>query len=83
LYADGRKHGLVLSSAPRGHAPLAGLIVVGVGASLAAMDLAVNVAFPSITDAFTLKTYSILWVVIRYVLTCSSLMLAFDNWWSV
>jgi MFS family permease len=50
--------------------------VVGLGASLAAMDLAVNVAFPSITAAFGLETRSIRWVVICYVLVYSSLMLA-------
>jgi MFS family permease len=56
--------------------PLAGLFVVGLGASLAAMDLAVNVALPSITAAFALETRSIRWVVVCYVLTYSSLMLA-------
>jgi hypothetical protein len=39
----------------------------------------VNVAFPSITDAFLLETRSIRWVVICYVLTYSSLMLAFGK----
>ena len=58
-----------MSSSPRGHTPLAGLVVVSLGASLAAMDLAVNVAFPSITDAFALETRSIRWVVICHVLT--------------
>ena len=41
-----RKHGRALSSGPSGRAPFSGLIVVSLGASLAAMDLAVNVAFP-------------------------------------
>ena len=50
------ERGTALTSSPRGHAPLAGLVVVSLGASLAAMDLAVNVAFPSITDAFALET---------------------------
>jgi len=68
-----------LSTGARRHAPLAGLFVVSLGASLATMDLAVNVAFPSITDAFTLETRSIRWVVISYVLTYSSLMLAFGR----
>jgi MFS family permease len=63
----------------RQYAPLAGLAVVGLGASLAAMDLAVNVAFPSITAAFGLETRSIRWVVICYVLTYSGLMLAFGR----
>ena len=43
------------------------------------MDLAVNVAFPSISAAFDLETRSIRWVVICYVLTYSSLMLAFGK----
>lgn len=53
--------------------------MVSLGASLATMDLAVNVAFPSITAAFALETRSIRWVVICYVLTYSSLMLAFGK----
>lgn len=53
--------------------------MVSLGASLATMDLAVNVAFPSITAAFELETRSIRWVVICYVLTYSSLMLAFGK----
>lgn len=64
---------------PPRHSPLAGLIVVCLGASLATMDLAVNVAFPSITATFALETRSIRWVVICYVLTYSSLMLAFGK----
>src|SRR5215510_7013100 len=58
---------------------IAGLAVVGLGASLAAMDLAVNVAFPSITAAFALKTEEIRWLVVSYVLTYASLMLAFGK----
>ena len=61
------------------YTPIAGLFVVSLGASLAVMDLAVNVAFPSITAAFSLETRSIRWVVICYVLTYSSLMLAFGR----
>ena len=59
--------------------PAAGLAVVGLGASLAAMDLAVNVAFPSVTAAFALQTDEIRWLVISYVLTYASLMLAFGR----
>src|SRR5688572_11496394 len=58
---------------------VAGLFVVSLGASLATMDLAVNVAFPSITDAFALETRSIRWVVICYVLTYCVLMLGFGK----
>jgi len=59
--------------------PFAGLAVVGLGASLAAMDLAVNVAFPSITAAFALQTQEIRWLVVCYVLTYASLMLVFGR----
>lgn len=59
--------------------PVAGLFVVSLGASLATMDIAVNVAFPSITDAFALETRAIRWVVICYVLTYCMLMLAFGK----
>jgi len=68
-----------LITGTRQYAPLAGLFVVSLGASLAAMDLAVNVAFPSISAAFALEMRSIRWVVICYVLTYSSLMLAFGK----
>lgn len=43
------------------------------------MDLAVNVAFPAITAAFALETPAIRWLVICYVLTYASLMLACGN----
>ena len=68
-----------MSSSSRRYAPLIGLFVVSLGASLATMDLAVNVAFPAITAAFELETRAIRWVVITYVLTYSSLMLAFGK----
>jgi MFS family permease len=61
------------------HRPLRGLFVVGLGASLAAMDLAVNVAFPAVTLQFGLEPALIRWLVISYVLTYASLMLAFGN----
>jgi len=59
--------------------PLAGLAVVGLGASLASMDVAVNVAFPAITAAFSLETRAIRWVVVYYVVTYACLMLAFGR----
>ena len=59
--------------------PFTGLLVVGLGASLAPLDLAVNVAFPAITAAFALETQAIRWVVAAYVLTYASLMLAFGK----
>ncbi len=64
------------SAAPR---PLAGLFVVVLGASLPTMDLAVNVAFPAITSAFALETRAIRWVIVCYVVTYASLMLAFGQ----
>lgn len=59
--------------------PLAGLAVVGLGASLASMDVAVNVAFPAITAAFSLETRAIRWIVVYYVVTYACLMLAFGR----
>ncbi len=56
-----------------------GLAVVGLGTSLTAFDVAVNVAFPAITDAFNLQTRDIQWVVVSYVLLYGSLMLAFGR----
>ena len=53
-----------------------GLLVVGFGTLLAPFDTAVNIAFPSITRAFELSLEDIRWVVIAYVLTYASLMLA-------
>ena len=59
--------------------PIAGLLVVGLGVSLPTFDLAVNVAFPAITAAFALETRAIRWIVVFYVLTYASLMLAFGR----
>jgi len=53
-----------------------GLFVVGIGTLVAPLDTAVNIAFPSITQAFDLDLEEIRWVVIAYVLTYASLMLA-------
>src|SRR5262249_37311232 len=46
-----------------------GLLVVGLGTLAAPLDAAVNIAFPSITQAFALDVEDIRWVVIAYVLT--------------
>lgn len=59
--------------------PAAGLIVVGLGTLAAPLDTAVNIAFPSITQAFALELRDIRWVVIAYVLTYASLMLVFGR----
>lgn len=51
------------------------LLLVGLGVSIAALDTALNVAFPAVTAAFDLPVRSIQWVVIAYVLTYASIML--------
>lgn len=51
--------------------------MVGLGASIAPLDFAVNIAFPAMTQAFALQTASIRWVAVSYVLTYGSLMLGF------
>jgi MFS family permease len=59
--------------------PAVGLLIVGLGSLAAPLDTAVNIAFPSITRAFDLQVADIRWVVIAYVLTYASLMLAFGR----
>jgi MFS family permease len=51
------------------------LIIVGLGASLAPLDIAVNVALPAITAHFRLALGDVQWLVICYVLVYGSLML--------
>jgi MFS family permease len=55
------------------------LILVGLGASTVPLDTAVNIGFPDITRSFGLPIQMIQWVVICYVLTYASLMLAFGR----
>ena len=55
--------------------PALGLVVVGLGASLAPLDIAVNVALPAITGHFRLALGDAQWIVICYVLVYGSLML--------
>jgi MFS family permease len=55
------------------------LVLVGLGASVVPLDTAVNIAFPDITHSFGLPIRMIQWVVICYVLTYASLMLAFGR----
>ena len=62
--------------APPAYHPYIGLAVLGLGASLPTMDIAVNVAFPAITAAFDLDTRGIRWIVVYYVVTYACLMLA-------
>ena len=58
---------------------IAGLAVVGAGTLIGPLDSAVNIAFPDITRSFGLPLQDIQWVVICYVLTYSSLLLAFGK----
>jgi MFS family permease len=55
------------------------LLLVGLGTSVVPLDTAVNIAFPAITGSFGLPIQMIQWVVICYVLTYASLMLAFGR----
>jgi len=55
--------------------PILGLAIVGLGASLAPLDIAVNVALPAITGHFKLALADVQWLVICYVLVYGSLML--------
>jgi MFS family permease len=55
--------------------PSLGLAIVGLGASLAPLDIAVNVALPAITAHFGLALADVQWLVICYVLVYGSLML--------
>ncbi len=52
-----------------------GLAIVGLGASLAPLDIAVNVALPAITRHFALPLGDVQWLVVCYVLVYGSLML--------
>ncbi len=52
------------------------LAAIGLGSLITPLDTAVNIAFPDITASFGLPMPAIQWVVICYVLTYSSLMLA-------
>src|SRR5712691_1442816 len=55
------------------------IALVGWGTSVVPLDSAVNVAFPNITASFDLPIQMIQWVVICYVLTHASLLLAFGR----
>ncbi len=50
--------------------------MIGLGSATAQLDTSVNIAFPAITRGFTLGIADIQWVVICYVLTYASLLLA-------
>ena len=50
--------------------------MIGLGTAATQLDTSVNIAFPAITQAFDLSIADIQWVVISYVLTYASLLLA-------
>lgn len=50
--------------------------MIGLGTATAQLDTSVNIAFPAITRGFALAIGDIQWVVICYVLTYASLLLA-------
>jgi MFS family permease len=50
--------------------------MIGLGTATAQLDTSVNIAFPAITRGFDLAIPDIQWVVISYVLTYASLLLA-------
>ena len=50
--------------------------MIGLGTATAQLDTSVNIAFPAITRGFDLAIADIQWVVICYVLTYASLLLA-------
>src|SRR3954453_7253157 len=52
------------------------IAMIGLGTATAQLDTAVNIAFPAITRGFELAIGDIQWVVICYVLTYASLLLA-------
>jgi MFS family permease len=54
-----------------------GVWIIGLGAAIGPLDFALNVAFPSITQAFALQTQSIRWVALCYVTTYGALLLFF------
>ncbi|MDP2329077.1 MAG: MFS transporter [Reyranella sp.] len=68
-------HAAVPEEAPLTIRPAFGLAIVGLGASLAPLDIAVNVALPAITSHFRLALGDVQWLVICYVLVYGSLML--------
>jgi MFS family permease len=68
-------HDDVPGQAPLSIRPAFGLVIVGLGASLAPLDIAVNVALPAITAHFRLALGDVQWLVICYVLVYGSLML--------
>ena len=59
--------------------PLAAVALICVGAMVAPLDTAVNVAFPNIVDSFGVAPREILWVVLAFVFTQSVASLFFGR----
>src|SRR5690606_32479706 len=77
---DGRRTGL----RPSGRQEVWGkraaqVALIGLGTMTVPLDSSVNIAFPDIVASFGLPIPTIQWVVICYVLTHASLMLAFGR----
>jgi EmrB/QacA subfamily drug resistance transporter len=64
------------SVAPSTHMWRAAVVAAGAAGLLVSLDTMVNIAFPAITASFRLEVSEIQWVVISYVLTFASLLLA-------
>src|SRR5215471_19005082 len=64
------------SSAGLLHAKPWQVAMIGLGTAATQLDTSVNIAFPAITRGFDLSIGDIQWVVISYVLTYASLLLA-------
>lgn len=67
------------STTIRQAAPWRSLLIVGLGTLVVPLDSAVNIDFPAIVSRFGLPIPMIQWIVISYVLTQTSLMLAFGR----
>lgn len=59
--------------------PSLALVLICLGAMVAPLDTAVNVAFPVIAEAFKVPPHDIIWVVIAFVLTQSISSLVFGR----
>ncbi len=55
--------------------PYIGLGIIGLGTGAAALDTAVNVAFPALSQALAIPVASIQWIVVSYMLPFGALML--------
>jgi MFS family permease len=78
------RHNFGVTSIPKSDPPRSSLLparpwqvaAIGLGSAVAQLDTSVNIAFPAITRGFGLAISDIQWVVISYVLTYASLLLA-------